>query len=400
MPGDVAPPAVTRGLLVAMIVAQMGMHAAMAGMRLAAPLQTLREGYSTWSVGLLLSLFAAAPVVLALQAGRMADRHGYHRPVYLSAGLIFLACLLAVASTFVEGAWHFALLCVAAMMSGTAANAGVLAIQRTVALLAKDGNDRVRLFSWLGIAPSLSNVVGPVAVGFMIDAAGFSAAYAMLLLLPVATWLAARRVPHLAPSTADLPLAALDKPSAWSLLRAPGIKRLFCINLLLATCWDVHAFAVPILGHERGFSASTIGLILGTFTLSVSVVRLLLPGFLHRLHEVAVIRSAMLGTGLVFLLYPLASTPLQMVACALLLGITLGAVQPMIMSTLHQLTPDQRHGEALAFRSMAMNSASTVMPLVFGASGAWVGAAVLFWLVAAAVSSGAWLTRALRVERR
>ena len=41
----------------------------MAGLRMAAPLQALREGYSAWAVGLLLALFAAAPVVLALHAG-------------------------------------------------------------------------------------------------------------------------------------------------------------------------------------------------------------------------------------------------------------------------------------------------------------------------------------------
>ena len=71
----------------------------------------------------------------------------------------------------------------------------------------------------------------------------------------------------------------------------------------------------------------------------------------------------------------------------------------MIMSTLHHLTPDQRHGEALALRSMAMNGSSTVMPLIFGALGSVVGAGVLFWLVAGAVGSGAWLTRRLKVLR-
>jgi cyanate permease len=62
-------------------------------------------------------------------------------------------------------------------------------------------------------------------------------------------------------------------------------------------CWDVHAFAVPVLGHERGFSASTIGLILGTFTLAVTGVRLLVPLLAHRIDEVKVLRGAMLGTG-------------------------------------------------------------------------------------------------------
>ena len=115
--------------------------------------------------------------------------------------------------------------------------------------------------------------------------------------------------------------------------------------------------------------------------------------------EAQVIGAAMLGTAGVFVLYPLAQTPLALAACAVLLGCTLGAVQPMIMSTLHHLTPDQRHGEALALRSMAMNGSSTVMPLVFGALGSVVGAGVLFWLVAGTVGSGAWLTRRLKVLR-
>jgi len=87
----------------------------------------------------------------------------------------------------------------------------------------------------------------------------------------------------------------------------------------------------------------------------------------------------MLGTALVFARYPLAGSPLLMGGCAVLLSLTLGAVQPIILSALHHLTPDQRHGETLAFRSMAINASRTLMPLLFGATGAVVGTAVLFW---------------------
>jgi sugar phosphate permease len=81
-----------------------------------------------------------------------------------------------------------------------------------------------------------------------------------------------------------------------------------------------------------------------------------------------------------------------------LLGLTLGCVQPMMMAMLYHVTPDQRHGEALAFRSMSINASSTVMPLVFGALGAAVGAAALFWAVGLAVGSGSWLARRLRAS--
>ena len=92
-------------------------------------------------------------------------------------------------------------------------------------------------------------------------------------------------------------------------------------------------------------------------------------------------RASMLGTAVVFAHYPLASSPWAMGACALLLGLTLGIVQPMIMSTLHRITPAHRHGEAIALRSMAINAAGTAMPLLFGWVGGALGAGLLFWLM-------------------
>jgi MFS family permease len=382
----------SRRVLLALIIGQLGVHSAMAGLRLAAPLQALKEGYSAWSVGLLLALFAAAPVFTALAAGRLADRLGYHRPVYLAVAITAGGSLMALASTFFTGPLHFVLLCLAAVACGGGTNTGMLVVQRTAGLAARDGTERMRIFSWLGIAPSFSNAIGPVLTGFMIDGFGFRAAYALLLLFPLATLVSARQVPHLAPLGASAKVAGRR---AWDLLRAPGFKRLLTVNWLLSTCWDVHTFAVPVLGHERGFSASTIGLVLGTFTLSVTGVRLLIPLFAHRLSETTVLRSAMVGTGIVFALYPLAPSPLWMGALAVCLGFTLGSVQPMVMAMLHHLTPDNRHGEALAFRSMAINASSSLMPLAFGAAGTLVGAGALFWVVGGAVGAGSWLARRL-----
>jgi MFS family permease len=389
---DPAPPPRDGAVLVAFIVGQIGMHSAMAGLRMTAPLQALKEGFSAWTVGLLLALFAVAPVVSALYAGRLADRHGYHRPVALAAGLSIGGGLLAIASSLLGGALHVALMGVAAMAMGAGSNIGMLTIQRTAGLAARDSTERVRIFSWLGVAPSFSNVLGPVAAGFVIDGLGFTAAYVMLTLLPLATLVTARQVPRLPPPVAEHPA---DR-TAWDLLRLPGFGRLLAVNWLLSMCWDVHIFAVPVLGHERGFNASTIGVILGTFTLTVTLVRLVIPWMAHRLSELTVLRTAMVGTGIIFALYPLAPNALLMGVCAALLGLTLGSVQPMVMSMLHHITPDHRHGEALALRSMAMNTSSTLMPLLFGATGALVGASLLFWAVGGAVAGGAWTARRLR----
>jgi predicted MFS family arabinose efflux permease len=175
---------------------------------------------------------------------------------------------------------------------------------------------------------------------------------------------------------------------SWDLLKAPGLRRLLFVNWLLSSSWDVHAFVVPILGHERGFSASAIGLVLGVFATAVALIRVAIPTLAHRLRESQVLVGAMLATGMIFAVYPLVKTAWAMGVCAVLLGFALGAVQPMIMTTLHQITPHDRHGEAIALRSMAINFSSAVMPLMFGLGGAALGAASLFWIMAAAVSAG------------
>jgi MFS family permease len=379
--------------LVALIAGQLGLHAAMAGLRMASPLMALRDGRSEWTVGVLMALFAVAPVLLALHAGRMADRHGYHRPVRAAVGVTLIGMGVAMFATWTGGWLQFALLCVAATFTGAGTNLGLIAIQRTAGHWATDSVQRMRIFSWLGLAPSLSNVVGPVLAGFVIDAANFRTAFAVMLCLPLISWFYARRVPRSTPA----PLDPARQGTAWDLLSMPGLKRLMLVNLLLSACWDVHTFAVPVLGHERGFSASTIGLVLGSFTLAVTAVRLVIPALAHRMREVAVLRTAMIGTGLVFAAYPFAASPWVMALLAMALGVALGSVQPMIMSGLHHLTPPERHGEAIALRSIVINLSSSVLPLVFGVAGAAVGIASLFWSVGAATAAGSWPARQLRI---
>ena len=50
-----------------------------------------------------------------------------------------------------------------------------------------------------------------------------------------------------------------------------------------------------------------------------------------------------------------------------LLGLALGSVQPMVLAMLHQVTPPERHGQALGLRMLCTNAATITMPLMFGA---------------------------------
>jgi MFS family permease len=114
-----------------------------------------------------------------------------------------------------------------------------------------------------------------------------------------------------------------------------------------------------------------------------------LPLIANRTPEWTLLCIAMLVTALIFGLYPLMSSAWTMGICSVLLGFALGIVQPMVMSLLHQLTPDTRHGEALGLRMMVINASSVVMPVLFGTAGAVIGIAGVFWFAGAAVGSGA-----------
>ena len=339
--GLAALPSATSRTLIALVIGQICLHSCMTGIRMAAPLQVLRQSHSAWMVGVLLGLFAAAPVLLALHAGRLADRHGYHRPLQVAVTLTVLggafALLAARLDPLPAAMWpgvSFSLLCVAALCTGAGANLGLIAIQRTAGRTARDATKLRRVFSWLGLAPALSNVVGPVLAGALIDLGGFRAAYAALMALPLLGLWWARRVPVPVPRP-----AGLRRSSSWDLLRAPGLRRLLLVNWLLSASWDVHTFVVPVLGHERHFSASAIGLVLGLFAAAVALVRLAIPLLAHRLSEAQVLVTTMLCTAAVFAVDPLVQSVWVMCGCAALLGLALGSVQPMIMTTLHQITP-------------------------------------------------------------
>ena len=369
----------------------------MTGMRLATPLLALQQGYSAMAVGVLLALFSLTQVFMAIPAGRFTDRHGLKKPVRLSVVMACLGAGLAIV-------WPiFPVLCFGALTTGGATGITVIALQRHVGRMASDANQLKETFSWLAIGPAISNFMGPFFAGLLIDhagstpadASGFRAAFIMLSLMPLVAWYWIRKVQE-KPVEPALPEHANNR--VWDLLHAPLMRRLLLVNWLLSSCWDVHTFVVPVLGHERGLSASVVGTILGSFAVASAMIRVVLPWIARRLQEYRLLAGAMVCASLIFAVYPLFDSALAMGICSVSLGLVLGVVQPMIMSTLHQITPDHRQGEALGLRIMTVNASSVIMPLIFGAAGAVAGVSVVFWVVGTCVASG--IPQAWRLRRQ
>jgi MFS family permease len=365
--------------LARLIAGQIFLHACMAGTRMAAPLLALREGQSEAAVGVLLALFALTQVFLALPAGRYADRHGLKRPVGYSVIAATLGAGLAAAFPI------FPVLCLSALLTGGATGAASIALQRHVGRAAETPTQLKQVFSWLAIGPAFSNFLGPFTAGLVIDNGGFRLAFLVMAVLPLLCWFFVHSAKELPPVVRP---AGAANGTAWDLLREPMFRRLLLVNWLLSSCWDVHTFVVPVLGHERGLSASAIGTILGAFAVAAALVRVALPLVAAHVREWAVVASSMVATAALFAVYPFLRGAVEMGLCSVLLGVALGMVQPMIMSTLHQITPEHRHGEAVAMRVMAINASSVTMPMLFGLTGALIGISGVFWIVGALVGGG------------
>lgn len=368
-----APQKHLRHAFVWLIATMICVHACMATTRVTASLWVLNQGYGEASVGMLLSLFAVAPIALSLWAGRLADRHGFHRPVGIGVLLAGAGALLALS---VQQVWAIAIGC---LLCGGAVAVAAVAMQREAGLMAEQPGDLKRIFSWMALGPAMSNALSPIIAGLLIDYSGMTAAFGFAAVLPVLAWVLARKVPRNPPKVYT---KSFREPAAWDLFRLPAYRRLLLVNLALSAGWDAHSFVVPVVGHARGLSAASIGLVLGSFALAATIVRLAIVRFADNIDEAKALRGAMVVAMLTFVAYAWLPGTAGLICGSALLGMALGSVQPMILSMLHRATPPERHGQALGLRMLTVNGATVAMPAGFGMLAAATALAAPMWLMA------------------
>ncbi|HET7867099.1 MAG TPA: MFS transporter [Burkholderiaceae bacterium] len=379
-PQDAAPGGL-RGALLGLLTAFVCVHASMAATRVTAMLLIIKQGQPQWMVGGLLSLYAVAPILLSLWAGRLADRHGFHRPVAVGLGMAFTGACTALVSQ------HVAALALASLLSGGAIAVAAVAIQREAGLLARSAGELKRVFSWVALGPAVSNSLSPVISGLLIDHLGYGAGFAFAALLPLLAMAAATRIPR-TPHLAGAQEVAHEP--AWTLLRIPALRNLLIVNMALSSSWDAHTFAMPIIGHLRGLSASSIGFVLGAFAVAATAVRLTISTWTEHFDEMLALRAAMAVTTAVLAVYAWLPGMAGLLCGSAVLGLALGAVQPMVLATLHQATPTARHGQALGLRMLCTNGMTIFLPLCFGMLSAATSPAAPLWLMALLVVAAQW----------
>jgi predicted MFS family arabinose efflux permease len=374
-PSEISSPASPLRLILLLTVS----HASFGGARLAISLQALQLQASPVVVGLLMSLLMLVPTFVAVHVGRWVDRAGYLRPTWLALAGIVLGEAVAAMVPSIAG------LAVSSLLVGTSFMLAHVAVNNAIGHIA-GRSGRTRAFGLMAVGFSLSALAGPMIAGAAIDLAGFRWAFTILALLPV---LAAGLLRHAPEMPRPSRTQGAPTRGVTDLLRLPPLRAVLLVSAMISAGWDLFTFLVPLHGANSGLSATAIGLVAGAFGVGSATVRLALPWIARRVSEWKLLASALLLSGLGYLLFPFCVTVGTMLPLALALGIVLGCGQPVVMGLLHVTAPPERTGEAVGLRAAITSLGQTILPLAFGAFGAALGMLPMFWAVAGLLGLGA-----------
>ncbi len=370
------------------VLAHMGLVSA----RMTASLYALENKTSTFTVGVILALFSLVPMLIAMPAGRWLDAVGPWRPTLI--GILLMLGGMLLPAIFPYATADVAPLMVSSALVGSGCMLAMLAIQHVVGERA-DPNNRQAAFSWFALGASVSGFVGPVASGALIDTFGHRATFVVLvgevLLTLALLWMNRALLP-----AREGPAKPIEARHPLDLLKHAELQRVMIATCLISMSWDLQTFVIPVHGIGVGLSASQIGLVLGSFALATFVIRLAMPRLSRRFTEWQILTYTLFSASACFAVFPFLSSFMPLMAVAFVLGLGLGAAQPNIMSLVHSRSPSGRVGEALGLRSTIINSSQVVLPLVFGAFGAVLGAGAMFWSMAIIVGVGGGAARGWR----
>ncbi|HYD82003.1 MAG TPA: MFS transporter [Paucimonas sp.] len=355
-------------------------HIAIVAARITTSLYALSLQASEFTVGTLVALFALFPMLVAVKMGRIIDRVGIAKPMLAGGALVFLGCAIPGA---VDG---LAVLYPAALMIGTGFLAIHVSVQHAVGMMS-DPDSTSSNFSWLALGYSVSSFCGPVIAGFVIDHFRHGIAYAIAAALGLAA-IAMTSAIGAQHARIPAPPPAQRSGSVMELLRDAEMRRIYLVSTLLGSAWDLFTFVMPIHGSRLGFSASTIGLILGCFSGATIAVRLAMQWLARRYTEWQILTVALVLAVICYALFPFMKTPAAIMFVTAALGLALGSSQPNVLALLHHASPAGRAAEAVGIRVTISNASQVVLPLAFGAAGAALGLFAIFWGMGALIGYG------------
>lgn len=341
-------------------------------------LYALHLGAKPLPIGILAATYAAFPMLLSWQVGKLADRFGSRWP--LMCGAFCGTCGMLV-PYFLPG---LPALYLASAMYGLLHAFSNVCLQNMVGLLSNPRN-RSRNFSNFTLVQSVTVFLGPLLSGFSIDYAGYAVACLSLALISLAPMaMLAIRGGIL---TKGSPASALAG-SVRDLLAETGLWRVLVTSSLMTTGVDLFQFYMPIYGHGIGLSASAIGVVLAMFAVAAFIVRMVLPLLIARFTEEKILVWAFFFGAASLMLVPFFKSVAVLALISFLFGLGMGSGAPITLMQTFSNAAEGRSGEAMGLRVTVNQMTRVVVPLVFGSIGSLFGLVPVFWVNALMLAGG------------
>jgi len=355
------------------------------GVRVVNTLYALELGATPLHTGLLLATYGVFPLLLAVPAGRIADRYGSRIPIIAGMAVCTLGALLPWFAS------SLALLFAAAALTGLGFIMSQVALQSLIGSLG-EGAARTSNFNLYALVIAVADFAGPVIAGFSIDKAGHERTYLVFAVLSAVAGTVsagfARRIPR-----PGVPRTRPAGSRMMDLVRNAEMRRVLIAGAVVMTGIDLFQLYMPLYGHQAGLSASAIGMILGAAAAASFGSRALIPVLVKQYGEERTLLYALFLTAAMFALIPFFTSALLLGLICFVLGFGMGLGQPLTVILCYNYSPPGRAGESLGLRIAINNSMHVVVPAFFGGVGAALGLAPVFWVNAGIIAAGNWFVR-------
>lgn len=347
--------------------------------------RTLEIDSSALTVGLIATVYALLPVLLALSFGRWVSVIGEGRFVILGTASLGLA---AAALIFADS---IALLAFAAALSGVAHLACMVGGQTMVSL--KSPSDKYdHYFGYYTFSASLGQMIGPIIGALVAGSTGVlpkstSAAFvaalilAALALVPVMNW------------RNEKPTVVVEKGpdgalrSAGKLLRNPRIFAAIYTSLAISSAADILIVFLPLYGTEKSFSSFSIGVILAIRAGASMLSRLSLGKLSNRYSTAHILFFSNLISVVTCFAMFFAPSAISLAILVAIAGFSLGVGQPLTMSLVSQATAPQDRAMAVSARLTGNRIGQFIVPALAGTVAAAAGAGAVFIGMAALLAT-------------
>ena len=347
--------------------------------------RAIENGASSFEIGVIASIYALLPLLVAVPMGRWVGRLG-EIPLLVAGSLSFIA--LGIAFAFLNNVIAIAL---ATAVAGVAHLSNVAASQAMVASRSpvhlQDHN-----FGYFSFSTSLGHTVGPVIGGLIAGSSGvlpesstsafvFASIVAALSLLPFLFFKGLAEVKSKAERDAAGSIKARD------VMRRPGIKPAIWTSLAVASTNDVLVVILPLVGTEFGISPVTIGVILSLRSGSAMISRFFLGRSTARFGSARVMNYSIFISALLLFVSIFATSAITLGASMAVIGFLLGMGQPLTMSIVSKKTPIEERTMAISIRLFGNRFGQFIVPMGAGALAAPFGGGSVFIGLAVLIAS-------------